>query len=70
MHNTPRTPNIFTDSEPPIKLPLVGLTKGAPDPPDPPPYGGGGQNILGVLLLMDHLDPNIIKYFGKLLTQI
>ena len=44
MHNTPGTPNIFKESEPPIKWPLVGLTKGAPDPPDPP-YGGGGQNI-------------------------
>ena len=40
MHNTPRTPNIFTFSGPPIKWPLEGLIKGAPDPPDPPLLGG------------------------------
>ena len=44
MHNTTRSPNIFTYSGPPIKWPLVGLIKGAPHSPDPPPMGGG-QNL-------------------------
>ena len=34
--NWPWTPNIFTDSEPPIKWLVGGLIKGAPDPPNPP----------------------------------
>ena len=32
-------PNIFTDSGPPIKRPIGGLIKGAPDPP----YVGVGR---------------------------
>ena len=32
-------PQYFTDSGPPIKLPLGGMIRGAPDPPNPP-YGG------------------------------
>ena len=72
MHNTPWTPNIFTDSGPPIKIPLEGLIKGAPDPPDPP-YGGG-QNIFGGVItdgpfrpqhnqiFWEALDSNIISF--------
>ena len=54
----------------PYKMAIRGPDKGAPHPPDPP-YGGGGAKIfLGRFLLMDHSDPNRIKYIGKLLTQI
>ena len=70
MRNTPRTPNIFTYSGPPIKLPLEGPIKGAPDPPGPPAPYGGAKIFMGGLLLMDHSDPNRIKYFRKLFTQI
>ena len=35
-------PQIFTDSEPPIKLLIGGLIRGAPDPPLPPKYFFGG----------------------------
>ena len=53
----------------PYKMTLEGLIKGAPDPPDPPPYGGA-KIFLRELLLMNHSDHNRIKYFRKLLTQI
>ena len=49
MHNTPRTPNIFTFSGPPMKWPLEGMIKGAPDPPDPPPLWGGQNIFKGVI---------------------
>ena len=60
MHNTPRTPKIFTDSEPPIKLLLGGLIRGAPTPPNTP--SGGAEVFLLGLLLMDHSDHPIVKY--------
>ena len=37
--NLPRTPNIFTDSGPPMYSLLGGLTRDDPHPPNPP-YGG------------------------------
>ena len=37
--NIPWTPNIFTESESPIKLLLVGLIRGATHPPNPPMDG-------------------------------
>ena len=33
-------PKPFTEYEPPIKLLLGGLIRGAPHPPNPPPMGG------------------------------
>ena len=54
--NIPGTPNIFTDSGPPIKWLLGGLVRGAPDPHNPP-YGGA-EIYLGGLLLMYHFDHN------------
>ena len=50
----------FTDSEPPIKLLLGGLIRGAPTPPNPP-YGGAEVFFLG-LLLLDHSDHPRVKY--------
>ena len=47
MHNTLWTPNIFTDSGPSIKGPLVGLIKGAPNTPYAP-YGSGQNFLWGV----------------------
>ena len=43
--NLPRTPNICTDSGPPMYWLLGGLIRGAPDPPNPPYGGGGGAKI-------------------------
>ena len=64
--NIPRTPNFFfTDSEPPIKLLLGGLIRGAPDPPNPP-YGGAKISF-GGLLLMDYSDHQRVKYFCEAL---
>ena len=51
LANVPWTPNIFTDSGPPIKWLLGGLITGAPDPSNPP-YGGGAEIFFGGLLLM------------------
>ena len=59
--NIPWTPNIFTDSGPPIKGLLGGLIRGAPNPPNPP-YGGSKIYFEG-LLLMDHCDHHRVKYF-------
>ena len=42
--NLPRTPNIFTDSGPPMYWLLGGLIRGDPDPPNPP-YGGGQKYV-------------------------
>ena len=39
MDNIPQTPNIFTDSGPPLKLLVGGLIRGDPDPNNRP-YGG------------------------------
>ena len=68
MHNTPWTPNIFTDSGPPIKRPLEGLIKGAPDPPDPP-YGGGGQNIFGGVITDGPFRPKLNQIFWEALDS-
>ena len=61
MANIPRTPNIFTDSGPPIKLLVGGQIRGAPDPLNPP-YGGAKVFFVGSLL-MDHSDSHRVKYF-------
>ena len=42
----PKTPNILTDSESPIKYLLLGLIRGLPHPPDPPIEGGGEATYL------------------------
>ena len=60
----PRTPQIFTDSEPPIKWLIGVLIRGAPDPPYPP-YGGAKVFFLGGYAWFT-LESNI---FGKLLTS-
>jgi hypothetical protein len=67
MHNTPRTPNIFTDSGPPIKLPLGGLIRGAPHPPDPPLWGG--QNIFWGVITNGPFWPPESNFFVKLLSS-
>ena len=64
--NIPQTPNIFTDSGPPIKLLLGGLIRGAPNPPNPP-YGGGAKIYFGGSLLMDHSEQHGVKYFCEAL---
>ena len=64
----PWTPKIFTDSEPPKKCRLGGLTRCAPHPPNPP-YWGGQRFLFWGLWLMDHSDPNRVKHFWKLLTS-
>ena len=57
-------PNILTFSGPPIKLLVGGLIRGAPDPPNPPYRGReeGAKISFWGLWLMDHSNPNRIKY--------
>ena len=57
-------PQIFTDSEPTIKWLIGGLIRVAPDPPYPPPMGGGAKGFFwGVMTA----GPFLVKYFLKAL---
>ena len=60
--------NIFADSGPPIKWPLWGLIRGAPNLPNPP-YRGWGQNIFWGYDWWTIQTPIESNICGKLLTQ-
>ena len=55
------TPNIFPDYDSPIKLLLVGLNGGAPEPPNPP-YSWEYYFFWGGVCVIDPLDPYGAKY--------